>query len=222
MRGASRVYILATHIPIYTSDGRSYLPNSWFRDVLLARDWLAAPFGGRLVLIAPSEPATDELGQLDLVDSSLGIEAVSGMDNRCRARSFWFAERKRWSATVARYLPGAQVLHTAISDLYRPMQQLAFAAAHRAGIGTVLIGPDMDPHEALADRLRSEAGVRRAGLSLYLNAFDLTYQFQLKRADLALLKEGAIYDRYARFAKHPKAFCHSMYGVGDVIPEEAL
>jgi len=109
MRGASRVYILATHIPIYTSGGRNYLSNSWFRDVLLARDWLAAPFAGRRVLIAPSEPATDELGQLGLVDPSLGIKAVSGMDNRCRARTFWLASenaglpRSRATSPVPRF-----------------------------------------------------------------------------------------------------------------------
>ena len=48
--------LLVTHIPIFVKGPTAYLENGWLRDVLLARDWLAAPFGS-LSLLAPWRPA---------------------------------------------------------------------------------------------------------------------------------------------------------------------
>jgi glycosyltransferase involved in cell wall biosynthesis len=216
------VYVLATHIPIYIDGDTSYLENGWFRDVLLARDWLASPFGGRLALLAPCRPAFTAPGSVTAVHASMGIQLVPGMDDRCRAREFWRTERKRWNASLKRILPEAHVLHTAIADLYRPMQQLAFAAARRAGVTTVLIGPDTDPHEELQQEVLRGPWAQRVRARLYLAAFDAVYQHELRHADLALLKEGAVWERYGRFAAHAHAFCHTMYSRSDVITQTEL
>ena len=57
------MYLLATHIPIHTDGTRHFTDISWQRDLILARDWLARPYGG-LTLIAPSLPvySTTEQG----------------------------------------------------------------------------------------------------------------------------------------------------------------
>ncbi len=216
------MYLLVTHIPIFTDGPIRLLEQGWLRDVLLARDWLAEPFGGRLALIAPWRPATPDAGTLVPADATPGVEVVPAMDDRCRTREFWLRDRKEWSATVARYLPGAEVIHTAISDIYRPMQQLAFAAARRAGVTTVLVGPDRDLYEVSRRQLEHGPLPARLRLRLYLAAFDRVYRHELRQADLALLKEGAVHDRYARFAAHPRAFCHTMYSRDDVVGEAAL
>lgn len=214
------MYLLASHIPVY-SHGEAYLvADGWYRDLVLARDWLAAPFGGRMTLVAPSRPVAPDCGRLERVGPEVGIEVVAGMDDRCRARTFWLSERKRWSAAVAPLLQEAVILHTAITDLYRPVQQLAFEAAVRAGVPTVLVGPDMDPHEVL--RAGGGAPARRAWVKLYLAAFDRVYRHELRLADLALLKEGAVHERYARFAANPRAFCHTMYRSEHVVSADAL
>jgi hypothetical protein len=67
------------------------------------------------------------------------------------------------------------------------MQQLAFAAANRAGVPTVLVGPDMDPHLVSRERLESGSAVARARLRMYLAAFDAVFRHQAGQADLALL-----------------------------------
>jgi glycosyltransferase involved in cell wall biosynthesis len=221
-RGRERsVYLLVTHIPIWMSGGRGHLDDAWFRDVLLAREWLAEPFGDRLVLIAPWRPLTPEVGPVHPVEDA-GIEAVPAVDGRCRARTFWLTERTRWTAAVNRHLPEAQVLHTAMGDLFRPMQQLAFAAAHRAGVPTVLVGPDMDPHQVYREQLEGGSLASTARLRLYLAAFEGVLRRQLRQADLALLKEGTVHERYAQYAAHPRAFCHTMYRAGDVVREASV
>lgn len=163
--GGTSPYLVVTHIPIFADGPHLLLQNDWLADILLTRDWQAQPFGGRLVLIAPLRPAVPWAGALDPVDAVPGVEVVPGMNDLCRIRHFWLSERRRWSAVVARYLPGAAVLHTAINDLFRPMQQLAFAAANRAGVPTVLVGPDMDPHLVSRERLESGSAVARGAAS---------------------------------------------------------
>ncbi len=215
------MYLLVTHIPIFTDGPRAYLHNGWLRDVLLARDWLAPPFG-QLTLLAPWRPAEGASGQLDQVDAASGIDVVPVFDDRCRTTQFWRTERKRWLGTVSQYLPRADVLHASMDDMYRPMSQLAFAAACRGGVATVFVGPDMDLHAMWEDEMRRQPWRKRVRMRLYLAAFDSALRRHLPRADLALLKEGAIYERYARLAAHPRAFCHTMYSAEHVISPSAL
>ena len=91
------MYLLATHIPIHTDGTRHYTDISWQRDLILARDWLARPYGG-LTLIAPSLPihSTTEQG-MGLVPIGLddGIRVVSSFDGRSRARQFWLHDTPR-------------------------------------------------------------------------------------------------------------------------------
>jgi glycosyltransferase involved in cell wall biosynthesis len=113
-------------------------------------------------------------------------------------------------------------VHTSMDDIYRPMSQLAFRAAAAAGVATVLVGPDMDLHEVWKDQFGVGPWRERLRKQVYLRLFDAALKGHLARADVSMLKEGAVYDRYARHARVARAFCHTMYGIGDVVSEALL
>jgi glycosyltransferase involved in cell wall biosynthesis len=215
------MYLLVTHIPVFTDGSSALVETGWLRDVLLAREWLASPFG-RLTLLAPSLPLPEDPKGLSRVESSAGIDVVTPFDERTRARGFWLHERARWMDSVRRLLPQADVVHASMDDLYRPMAQLAFRAAHAAGVPTVFVGPDMDLHEVWKDQLEVGGWRERVRKRLYLLAFDRVLAGHLSRADVSLLKDGAVHDRYARYAREPRAFGHTMYGAADVLGEGEL
>jgi hypothetical protein len=98
------MYLIATHIPIHTDGTRHYTDISWQRDLILARDWLARPYGG-LGVIAPALPlqAGDEQGMV-LVPIGLGdgIRVFPSFPARNSARQFWLRDRHEWNADVHR------------------------------------------------------------------------------------------------------------------------
>jgi glycosyltransferase involved in cell wall biosynthesis len=206
------MYVIATHIPIYVDGDRYYTDVSWQRDLVLARDWLARPFG-RLKLLAPSLPidvGDPRVMQLLPIGRDDGILVAPSFDLRCRTREFWLSQRRRWVDDVRQALDKADVIHTSASDIYRPLAFLAHSTAARSDVTTVFVGPDSDPHVLMPEG------------RLYCMIFDQFMQRAVRQADLALLKEGNVYERYMRNAKNPKAFCHSMHSRQDVIFEPEL
>ena len=209
------MYVLVTHIPIFTSGAECFVDASWHRDLMLARDWLAAPFG-QLKLVSPSMPlssrASDVLA-VERIDNIPGITALPSIDARVSARKFWRHQRSTWLRDVNRALDGASVLHTADWDIFKPITFMAHAAAVSRGIPTVFIGPDMDPHVTLARTLRNR---------VYLAAFDHFMRRAARDTNLLLLKEGLVYDRYSKYNVNAHAICHSMHTGNDVIGEPRL
>ena len=211
------MYLVVTHIPVYVDGERYLIDMSWQRDLMLARDWLAASFGG-LKLLAPSLPisaVSSDVMQLTQVGRSDGIVVVPSFDLRCRARAFWLRHRMRWLADVRRELRGAAVVQTAAArDINRPLAFLAHREGMRCNVPTVLIGPDMDPNVLTV----------RRGLKwrLYCRVFDHFMKRAASTADLTLLKDGAVYQRYSRFSRNGKAVCHSMHTSRDVIDSTRL
>lgn len=208
------MYLLISHIPVYTNGSQTLVDISWQRDILLARDWLARPFGG-LTLLAPSKSLSSADGsqlQLEPIGGD-GVTVVPSFDLDCRARRFWLTERSRWMADLRRLLPYASVTHCSASDVYKPMWYLAQQTAARSGVATVLVGPDMDPH------LTVDRGFRGR---LFCGVFDRLMRRAGGTADLTLLKEGAVADRYSSSATNPQTFCHSMHRRADVISQERL
>jgi len=209
------VYLLVTHIPVYSDGNRYFTDISWQRDVVLARDWLAPSFGG-LKLLAPTLPfaAHDEHAlRLESIGNGDGISVVSSFDPRCRAREFWLRERTQWTSDVKRALQGASVIHTTASDIYLPLAFLAHNEGIRARTPTVFVGPDMDPHATMGRGLKSR---------IYCMVFDQFMRHALATAGLALLKEGIVHERYSRYGKVVKAFCHSMHTFQNVIARQRL
>ena len=209
------MYLIATHIPIHTDGIRYYTDISWQRDLILARDWLARPYGG-LTLIAPSAPlqAIDTEGMaLVPIGYDDGIRVVPSFDVRGRARHFWLRDRHIWNLDIQRELAGASVFHTSACDVFRPFTFMAHSAAVQAGVPTVFVGPDMDVHALLPRTARGR---------LHCLIYDFWTKRALSRAKLGLLKEGLVHDRYHRFGRNVKAMCHSMHSDTDVIPIEQL
>jgi len=209
------MYLMATHIPIYTDGVHHEVDVSWQRDLLLTRDWLAGPYGG-LTVIAPSLPLQSNDGQTMArvaVGRDDGIRVVPSIDARGGARNFWLRDRHVWHADVSRELAGARIFHTAACDVFRPVTFMAHAAAVRAGVPSVFVGPDMDVHVTLPDTLPGR--LQRA-------IFDRWTRRALRTARLGLLKEGLVYDRYQRFGSNVKAVCHSMHRETDVIAGDRL
>lgn len=209
------MYLLATHIPVYVDGGRTFTEISWQRDILLARDWLAPPFG-QLTLLCPSLPLNASDGKtppLVPIGEQDGVRVIPSFDLRCRARQFWLVQRRQWMADVRHELHSAKVIHCSASDVFRPLWYLAHMAGVKSHATTVLVAPDSDPHLIQLGNLKGQ---------LVCMVFDQLLKHAAQNADLMLLKEGAVHTRYARFARNGKPFCHSMHRSQDVIEEKRL
>lgn len=209
------MYLMAIHIPVYVDGGRYYAAADWRQDLLLTRDWVAKHFGG-LTLLAPSLP-------LSAVDSSAmhvtpigqdeGIRVVPSFDLRCKAREFWIRQRRQWMNDVRRELRRATVIQTSMTNIYRPLAFLAHSAGVKQGVTTVFVGPDMDVHARLSATVRGR---------IYCMIYDQIVYRAVRNADLTLLKEGLVFDRYFGRSKNAKSFCHTMYSRRDVVDEAQL
>jgi glycosyltransferase involved in cell wall biosynthesis len=138
---------------------------------------------------------------------------VPSFDLRCRAREFWRKQRHQWTGDVARELRGASVMQAAMTNIYRPLAYLAHRRAVRAGVATVFLGPDMDVHARFGGTLKGR---------IYCLVYDRIMRRAGRSADLTLLKEGLVYDRYAASCRNARAFCHTMYSAADVVAEATL
>src|SRR5262252_9449601 len=127
-RGSGQgMYLLVIHIPVFVEGNRTFTDISWQRDVLLARDWLAPPFG-QLTLLCPSLPV-QEVNETTLKLVPIGeqddVRGVPSFDLRCRTRQFWVKERRQWMNDVRRELRSARVIHCSAGDVFRPLWYLA-------------------------------------------------------------------------------------------------
>ena len=215
------MYLLAIHIPVFLDGPHQFLEDDWMRDVFLARDWLAPYFGG-LTLLSPWRPVETRTAKLQPLRVDDGVRVVPWLDDRCRSLEFWRHQRRPAREIVKELLLKSQVFHTVMDDLYRPMCQLAFAVAVKSGVPTVLYGPDVDLLSTWRLETQGRPVASKIRERLYAEAHTRMLRHWLRRADLALLKEGPVYDRYGRFAMNAKPLCHTMYSRQDVIPELAL
>ncbi len=184
------------------------------------RDYLAKPFGG-LVMVAPQlpKPAEPERPLAEVLPDS-GISIVPSIDASTRTRSFWLDGRERWLNDVRQQLATASVMHSGMDDPFRPFQYSAHWQAKRMGVPTIFHGLDFDPHATpLPSPKRLPAWVQARTRRLLL---DRGMAAGVQTADLALLKEGAIFDRYNQKNANVKAFCHTMYPRSDVIDANDL
>jgi glycosyltransferase involved in cell wall biosynthesis len=209
------MYLMVSHIPIYVDGSRYYTHINWQRDLVLARDWLARPFG-TLKLLAPSLSLA-AVDREDMQLSSIGhyddIRVVPSFDSSCRTREFWLRQRHQWLDAVRQEVQGAEVIHVSACDVYRPLAFMAHEVGIRSGVVTVLVGPDMDPHVTMPANVKGR---------LYCMMFDRLMCRAIRDSDLALLKEGLVYDRYAKYGKNVKEFCHSMHSKQDILDEDLL
>lgn len=220
------MYLMATHIPVYVDGDKLLVDDSWYSDLALARDFFA-PKLGTVTLIAPTRPVADagsaKLHEMTGADE--GLRVVPSIDERTRTRH-WPAASAQWKRDLEPLVREAAVVHASVDDPFRAMQLSALRAAFHAKRPTVLIGFDMDVWDTM--RVQVQTMGRRQGAMHLARTFgmDAWMRYCVRRASVAMLKEGLVYDRYAGLAKNPKAFCHSMHSekhlVGDATFEARI
>lgn len=209
------MYVITSHIPVYVDHDRYFTDVNWQHDLMLTRDWLARDFRG-LTLLSPSLPLCDcasESMRIVPIGHDDGIRVIPSFNSRCRTRDFWVKQKYQWKSDVQRTLATARVIHNSAVEAFRPIWYLAQNEACRVNVTTVLVGPDTDPHAISTGSLQDK---------LDCFAFDAMMRRAVTTADLTLLKEGLVYDRYSRYQKSAKAFCHSMHNADSVLHESKL
>lgn len=212
------MYLIATHIPTFVDGDQLYIDDSWYSDLVLARDYFSPTFGS-LALLAPTRPVSDAGdAKLHHVTSEDGIRVHPSIDERTRIRD-WRRAAAQWSRDLAPLLAEARVVHASVDDPFRPMQLAALRAAFRERRPTVLIGFDMDVWDTLRVQIRSMSAPAAALHVARCTGMDAWMRHAVRKASVAMLKEGLVYDRYSPGAKNPKAFCHSMHGEEHLIDD---
>ena len=218
------MYLMATHIPIYLDGDRTFVDDSWFADLELARRFFAPRFGP-VHVIGPSLPIElaqakhlSEVGRL----TTPGLTLHPSIDERTRIRQFWPKAARRWHRDLASLMDEAQVIHASVDDPFRPMQLATLRAGIRAGKTTVVIGFDMDVWEVFEQKLEGMSPVQAQLHVARTAALDLWMRACVRRASVAMLKEGLVFDRYSKGARNPKAFCHSMHSERHLIDDDAF
>src|SRR5262245_5076380 len=134
------MYFIPIRVPIYVRGSERLLATDWKRSLLLLRDSL----GGRYGRIRITAPVVDALSStpdqvLEPVSHADEIDLHPSFPLHTRARAFWSKHVRTWHRDVARHIGEADVVHTGLCDVYRPMMFMAFLMAHRAGKPTVFV-----------------------------------------------------------------------------------
>jgi glycosyltransferase involved in cell wall biosynthesis len=221
---AAPMYLITTHIPVYVEGDRRYVDDSWYADLLLARDFLAPHFRG-IDVLAPRLPRSEagdaKLHEVDSAgDGTLRVHA-SSVDLRTRARD-WPSAARRWRGELAPLVEQARVVHASVDDPFRPMQLAALRAGFAAKRATVVIGFDMDVWDTLPNKLATMDVKSKAMQVLRTVGMDGWMRLAVRIGSVAMLKEGLVHDRYHRFARNPKLFCHTMHSEEYLIDDAAF
>jgi glycosyltransferase involved in cell wall biosynthesis len=217
------MYLIPIHVPIYTAGDRRLVTTEWRRSLALLRDSLDGRFG-TIHVVAPSLPSEDQPVEQTLeevTEDNDGIRLISSFDLRCRARKYWMSERGRWCAQLHEEVSRADVVHTCLDDVYRPIGYEGFREATRSGKPTVFV---QDTDIVLQMReLTAGGGMRTITAG---RAYGLIYERLCRRAvrlaDLSLLKGSTLIHRYGRYAKNACSFHDTSYLSRDIIGEDAL
>jgi glycosyltransferase involved in cell wall biosynthesis len=217
------MYLIPIRVPIYTAGDRRLVTTEWRRALALLRDSLGGRFGPIHVL-APSLPADGQLTEQvieEVTEEQDGIRLIPSFDPRCRARHYWLRERRRWCAQLREEVARAEVVHTALDDVYQPISYAGFLEATRSGRPTVFV---QDTDVVLQMReLRAGAGPRAVAVGrAYGLIFERLCRHAVRLADLSLLKGSTLMRRYGRYAKNARNFHNTSYLLSDIVEEAAL
>jgi glycosyltransferase involved in cell wall biosynthesis len=213
------MYLLATHIPIYLDGTRTYVDDSWWSDLELARRFFVEPFG-TIHVIGPQLPRTAaEASQMREIVPGDEIVLHPSIDANVRMRQYWPAASRQWARDLAPLVQQARVVHASVDDPFRPMQLAAIRAGIKANKTTVLIGFDMDVWDLLPVQLEKLPNLQGKLHIARTLGMDLWMRYCARNASVAMLKEGLVYDRYSPWAKNPREFCHSMHSEAHLISD---
>ncbi len=219
----NNVYLVVSHVPIYTDRDKTFVTTDWKHSLRLLRDSLDGHFGPVHVL-APSIPLTAGGCEHTVEEMTLqhdGIRLIPSFDLRCRARHYWLRERQRWLASVRREMPEARVVHAGVDDVYRPIMFAGFLEALRHGKPTVFV-EDTDIVRQQRELAAGQGFGPIVRARVYGAIYEKMVRFGVRHADLSLLKGTALMNRYGRYARNARSFQDTSHTIDDVIPEEEL
>ena len=213
------MYLVIIQVPIYLDGATPLLTTDWKRSLLLLRDSFDGRFG-KLQVLAPSVDArlfTVEQA-LEPVKAEDELDLVPSFPERTRAREFWTKHVFTWRRDVAALLPRADVVHSGLDDIYRPIAFTGFLMGMHAGKPTVFV-QDTDQVLQMGE-LTAHAPLReRAKAFAYCQAYERSVRYSVARAPLSLLKGQALQNRYGRYAKNTKDFHDTSYLTQEIVPK---
>lgn len=220
----SKAYCIAIHVPIFVDGPRSFATSEWHRALCLLRDSFAGAFD-RFIVVAPTLLAEKTLGSTvlePLGQEDDGFEVVASLPFDGSKRDYWLGGgRRQWNRDVARALSQAQIAHTGLGDLYRPINKDALYAALARPVTTVFA---RDTDEVTKFRNLIASGLMRNGLdrALYLRIYEGVLHRAVREADLTMLKGRALFDRYSPLARNPRMIQDTSYRSSEIVPEGTI
>lgn len=215
------MYLIVIHVPVYLEGNNKFLTTEWKRSLFLLRDSLKDRFGPITVLSPGIQNGVGAELMLEPISESDGIHIIPSIDPRLRARNYWFSARKEWKRQVKKYVSQAQIVHTGLDQLWKPIMYEGFLEALKQRKTTIFV-TDTDvisQMEALSTNSPWETKIKSKAYCYFL---EQVMRWSLKRADLSLLKGKKLKERYEAFAKNPKYFQDTSYVTNEVIQEEEL
>lgn len=195
-----------------------YVSTDWLRSLRLLRD----SFADRLEKFTIVAPRLDMVHarpdqQLQIVDSSSeNISIIPSMDMTCGKRGYWLRERSRWRTDVKAALQNAEVIHTGLSDLYRPINLDAFNVGVSSGKVNIFA---RDTDEIAKIQQLAESDGRQMSLRerLYAKLYFETMKYCVRKADLSLLKGDLLYNRYKGYARNARTFEDTSFMKSEIV-----
>ena len=211
------MYLVTIHVPIYVKGGERLLATDWKRSLLLLRDSFDGRFG-RIQVVSPSLDAFNVKPDqpLEAVRPDDELDLFPSFPLNTRARDFWTRHVHTWRRDVAALLPSADVVHSGLGDVYRPMNFIAFMQATRADKPTVFV-QDTDQVLQISELMAGAPLRRRIKDRTYCEVYERSVRYGVSRASLSLLKGRALHARYGRYAKNAKNFHDTSFMTGEVV-----
>ena len=217
------MYLIATHIPIYTAGVHRFLESDWLSSLRLLRDSMESEYGP-IAVIAPSCPFDSQrtTHSLQLVDEQdEAIKLLPSFDTRCHHRHFWLTQRRRWKSDVRDAVAQADVVHSGMSDLLRPIAHTAFAEAKRQNRATVFVRVTDVALQVL--QLNAGRDLRhRIAARAYAQVFEQLSREAVSTASLSMLKGPRLMRRYQRYQRNAKMIQDTAVVTRDIVSEEQL
>lgn len=216
------MYLIVIHVPVYLEGNNKFLTTEWKRSLFLLRDSLKGRFGPITVLSPGIQNGVGAELILEPISDSDGINIIPSIDPRLRARNYWFSgARKEWKRQVKKYVSQAQIVHTGLDQLWKPIMYEGFLEALKQQKITVFV-TDTDVISQMDALSKNSPWETKFKSKAYCFFLEHVMRWSLKRADLSLLKGKKLKERYEDYAKNPKYFQDTSYVTNDVIQEDEL
>ncbi|HKS16123.1 MAG TPA: glycosyltransferase, partial [Planctomycetota bacterium] len=217
------MYLVPIVVPIYVSGDQLFVTTEWKRSLVLLRDSLQGRYGD-IAVVAPRgdwDPRAREQDVERVRPESEGIQLHPSIPAECRARDYWMRFRRQWIDDNLALLDRADVVHSALDDLYRPRMYDAWKLAVRRGLPTVFV-QDTDAVLQIRELTAGGSALQRLKWSVYCGLYERMCRRGVKRSSLSLLKGETLMRRYARFGRRVREFHDTSYTSNEIVPLDTV